>query len=87
MNTLRQIDDVREVNELEAQMDNALGVIQMLENEIKSAHSSISTQNPFDLMVALAEINKLIVKQAMPIAIIAQAEALKQTKAEAQRIA
>lgn len=86
MNTLRQIDDVREISELEAQMDNALGVIKQIEAEVKCALECVSAQNPFDLMTSLSEMNKLIVKQAMPIAIIAEAEALKEIKAEAQRI-
>ena len=87
MNTLRQIDDLRDINELEAQMDNALAVISEIEKELKLARNSIDRQDPFDLMLALAELNKLIVKKAMPIAIIAEAEAIKETKADAMRIA
>ena len=84
---MRQIDDLRDIPELEAQLDNAFGVILMIESEMKMARAAIATQDPFKLMAALAEANKLIVREAMPTAIIAQDEYLKPIKADAARIA
>lgn len=78
MSALRQIDDVREMTELEMQMDNAFGVVRMIEEAVKDAMTSIDRQNPFDLLCALAEINKRAVNECLPIALIAQAEFVKE---------
>lgn len=86
MNTLRQIDDVRTINELEAQLDNALGSVEMIRREIIAATTAIEQQNPFELMVALAYAQKKI-REAMHFAIAAQEHAIFEIKKEAQRIA
>lgn len=87
MSTLRQIDDLRDISELECQLDNALDVVARIEKTMQSARDAISSGNPFNLMTALSEANKLIMWDAMPITIIAQAEYLKPIKQDAQRIA
>lgn len=86
MNTLRQIDDVRTINELEAQLDNALGSIEIIEREMKAARAAVSIENPFELMVALAYAQNKI-REAMHFAIAAQEHAILEIKQEAQRIA
>lgn len=86
MKTLRQIDDVRTINELEAQLDNALGSVEMIRREIIAATTAIEQQNPFDLMVALAYAQNKI-REAMHFAIAAQEHAILEIKKDAQRIA
>lgn len=83
---MRQLNDVREISELERQLDNALGVIQMIESEMKMARMSVVTEDPFKLMVALAEANKKI-REAMHFALAAQHEHMKPIIKEASRLA
>ena len=85
MSTLRQIDDVRTINELESQLDNALGSIEWIEREIKSARAAVAIENPFQLMIALSEAQSKI-REAMHFAIAAQEHAIIEIKREAQRI-
>lgn len=83
---MRQIDDIPETSELERQLDEVYSIIVMLEKEAKNARSAIASNDPFKVMSTLAEINRLVVKDAMPLTIAAQDEFLRPIKADAQRI-
>lgn len=83
---MRQLNDVREVSELERQMDNALGSIIDVEKCIKNCKRAMDDGNPFTLMSELADAQKYLF-EAMHAAIAAQHEHMKPIVTEAQRLA
>jgi len=83
---MRQIDDLRDIPEVEAQLDNALGEVNDIKKCMEGCAFAIKHENPFKLMVELADAQSKI-EQAMSFAIAAQRARIKTIKAEAMRIA
>ena len=74
------------MNEYDIKMDEAFGQVLALEKQINRMKTKISENDPFGLMVELAESQK-IVRDTMHFAIEAQEEFIKPIKQDAQRIA
>lgn len=76
---------MKQLSELEIQMDNAVGHLYDIEKQIKACGIAIDDGNPFKLMTELSELQKLV-RDAMHTAIICQEEHIKPIKEQAQRI-
>ncbi len=74
------------MNEYDIKMDEAFGQVLALEKQINRMKTKISENDPFGLMVELAESQK-IVRDTMHFAIEAQEEFIRPIKQDAQRIA
>ena len=83
---MRQLNDVREINELERQLDNALGELIDVAKGINGCRTAIEDGNPFKLMSELAEMQSKI-REAMHFAIAAQEEHMKPIIKDASRLA